>query len=49
MEHAQWSPDGTKILVQGNDRQLLLDPAGGPGQTLPWDSNAYPAWQRLAS
>ena len=48
MQHAEWSPDGTKILAKGNDRQLILDPAGGPWQELPWDSNAYPAWQRVA-
>jgi Tol biopolymer transport system component len=47
-EHAAWSPDGTKILVKGNDRQLILDPAGGPWQTTEWNSNAYPTWQRLA-
>ena len=47
-QHAAWSPDGTAILVQGIDQQLILDPAGGPWHTTPWNSNAYPAWQRDA-
>jgi|GEM_PF-1628742 hypothetical protein len=47
-QHAAWSPDGTEILVQGNDQQLILDPSGGPWHATPWTSNAYPAWQRDA-
>jgi len=47
-QHAAWSPDGTQILVKGNDQQLILDPGGGPWHATPWISNAYPAWQRVA-
>ena len=47
-QHAEWSPDGRAILVQGNDQELLLDPAGGPWRPLPWTTNTFPAWQRVA-
>ncbi len=48
--HAEFSPDGTKILMRTQDAgtQLILDPNGGPWTTVPWSSWSYPNWQRLA-
>ena len=50
--HWIWSPDGTKILMfpDGIDSGsgLLLDPAGGRWQNLPWVSTGDLDWQRLA-
>ena len=47
-EHASWSPDGRSILLQGTSQEFILDPAGGPWRTLPWATDTYPAWQRVA-
>ena len=47
-EHAAWSPDGTAILVEGPSQELILNPAGGPWRSLPWATNTFPAWQRVA-
>lgn len=48
--HAEFSPDGTKVLMRTQDAgtQLILDPNGGPWVTVPWASWSYPNWQRLA-
>jgi Tol biopolymer transport system component len=48
--HAEFSPDGTKVLMRTIDggTQLILDPNGGPWQDADWTSRAYPSWQRLA-
>lgn len=43
---AEWSPDGTELLVierDGVQRVLILDPDGGPGRTLPWIVES-PGW-----
>jgi Tol biopolymer transport system component len=48
--HAEFSPDGTKVLMRTieSGTQLILDPNGGPWKTAPWSSWSYPSWQRLA-
>jgi Tol biopolymer transport system component len=50
--HWVWSPDSTKILMMPDDRSsasaYLLDPTGGPGTKVPWQSDADLDWQRLA-
>jgi Tol biopolymer transport system component len=48
----EWAPDDSALLflqeIGGVSRQLLLDPDGGPATELPWTSDSYPSWQRLA-
>lgn len=48
----EWAPDDSSLLflqeVDGVSRQILLDPDGGPSTTLPWTSDSYPNWQRVA-
>lgn len=48
---AAWSPDGKRILLlltsSGTQRQLLLDPDGGPSTEVPW-SAVGGDWERLA-
>jgi Tol biopolymer transport system component len=48
----EWAPDDSALLflqeIGGVSRQLLLDPDGGPATELPWTSDPYPSWQRLA-
>ena len=46
----RWSPDGGRLLFAPSDQanHLLLDPLGGPDETAPWSSTAFPDWQRLA-
>lgn len=48
----EWAPDDSSLLflqdVDGVSRQVLLDPDGGPSTTLPWTSDSYPNWQRVA-
>ena len=44
-----WSPDSSKILLSaaaGSDTAYILDPEGGPFDTVPW--GAEMDWQRLA-
>jgi Tol biopolymer transport system component len=46
-----WSPDSTRILMipdVGSTSALLLDPAGGPWTSVPWQSDLDLDWQRLA-
>jgi TolB protein len=47
-----WAPDSSKILMIPNDggspSALLLDPAGGPWTTVPWQSDLDLDWQRVA-
>ena len=47
-----WSPDSTKLLVNPDDTtaggEQLVDAAGGPVVTVPWNENSGPGWQRLA-
>jgi len=47
-----WSPDSSKILMMPEDGSTtsayLIDPAGGPYTTVPWQSGAGLDWQRLA-
>lgn len=48
-----WAPDSSAILMR-NDSSIdakawLLDPAGGPGSSVPWDSASSTLdWQRVA-
>jgi Tol biopolymer transport system component len=47
----EWAPDDSKLLMiqfVSGSRQFLLDPAGGPWKEVPWDSDSWPSWQRLA-
>ena len=50
--HWVWSPDSSKILMMANDGStgsaLLLDPAGGPWEKVPWNSDPDLDWQRVA-
>jgi Tol biopolymer transport system component len=50
--HWVWSPDSTKILMMPDDGSsasaYLLDPSGGPGTNVPWQSDEDLDWQRLA-
>ena len=47
-----WSPDSSKILMypgDGSSRSAyLIDPEGGPYETIPWESDSGVDWQRLA-
>jgi Tol biopolymer transport system component len=47
-----WAPDSSKILMMPEDGSTtsayLIDPAGGPYTTIPWQSGAGHDWQRLA-
>ena len=47
-----WSPDSSKILMMPTDGSsasaYLIDPAGGPFTTIPWESDADVDWQRMA-
>jgi Tol biopolymer transport system component len=47
-----WAPDSSKILMMPEDGSstsaYLIDPAGGPYSTVPWQSGAGLDWQRLA-
>lgn len=48
-----WSPDSTKILMrpssETNQTAWFLDPAGGPGTLVPWESATSTVdWQRTA-
>ena len=51
--HWVWAPDSSKILMMPNDgssrNAYLLDPAGGPWTTVPWDSDLDLDWQRVAA
>jgi Tol biopolymer transport system component len=51
MEH-RWSPDGKTIMARYWEefQAWLLDPAGGPGQQVPFwaTSDDAPTWQRVA-
>ena len=49
--HAQFSPDGTKILAfyQDDGSSWMLDATGGPGRRLDWSYTVGPAWQRVAT
>jgi len=48
------APDDTTILGTPTDAsgqalsQVMLDPKTGKSRTVPWSTNSYPAWQRLA-
>ena len=50
----EWAPDDTTILGIPTDAsgqalsQVMLDPKTGKSRTVPWSTNSYPAWQRLA-
>ena len=47
----EWAPDDSRILMiqfAEGTRQFLLDPGGGPWAEVPWDSDSWPNWQRLA-
>ena len=50
--HWIWAPDSSKILMYPDDGSsasaYLLDPAGGPWETVPWTSDADLDWQRVA-
>jgi Tol biopolymer transport system component len=50
--HWIWAPDSSAILMFPDDVETgaayLLDPAGGPGRTVPWTSSGDLDWQRLA-
>ena len=45
-----FSPDGSKLIAWYSDTNStwLLDPAGGPGEQLSFDSSGPASWQRLA-
>jgi WD40-like Beta Propeller Repeat len=47
-----WSPDSSRMLMfpdDGNSTSAyLIDPAGGPWTTVPWESGSGLDWQRLA-
>ena len=47
-----WSPDSSTILMypgDGSSRSAyLIDPEGGPYETIPWESDSGVDWQRLA-
>ena len=45
-----FSPDGSKLIAWYSDTNStwLLDPAGGPGEKLSFDSSGPASWQRLA-
>jgi Tol biopolymer transport system component len=47
-----WSPDSSKILMFDDALETgsayLLDPAGGPWTTVPWQSDGDLDWQRVA-
>jgi Tol biopolymer transport system component len=47
-----WSPDSSKILMFPGDGSsssaYLIDPEGGPYETIPWESGSGIDWQRLA-
>jgi dipeptidyl aminopeptidase/acylaminoacyl peptidase len=47
-----WAPDSSKILMMPEDGSTtsayLIDPAGGPYSTVPWQSGVGLDWQRLA-
>lgn len=50
-QHAELSPDGTKLLMfrgDGSQTQVIIDVADGSWEEVPWDSSSYPSWQRLA-
>jgi Tol biopolymer transport system component len=48
-----WAPDSSKLLMIPNDgssrNAYLLDPAGGPWSTVPWESDTDIDWQRIAA
>ena len=47
----QWSPDGTKLVMEpasGPPAPLILDPDGGPWRATSWSPTSHPSWQRLA-
>jgi Tol biopolymer transport system component len=52
IEHWMWAPDSSRILAFPGDTDVgqayLLDPAGGPTTTVPWESNGDLDWQRTA-
>jgi hypothetical protein len=47
-----WSPDSSKILMMPTDGSsrsaYLIDPAGVPYTTIPWESGTELDWQREA-
>jgi len=51
--HWVWAPDSSKILMYSDDdsspNAYLLDPDGGPSETVPWRSDADLDWQRVAA
>jgi Tol biopolymer transport system component len=50
--HWVWSPDSSKILMFDNSIEpglaYLVDPAGGPWTTAPWQQDGDLDWQRIA-
>ena len=50
----EWAPDDTSILGTPVDAsgkalpQVMLDPDSGAHRAVPWTTNSYPAWQRVA-
>ena len=50
--HWAWSPDSTKVLLNYNAAaegdQIVIDVATGKYETLPWNADAEPDWQRRA-
>jgi Tol biopolymer transport system component len=48
---AELSPDGRSLLMFNEDRsttQIVIDVESGTYAAVPWVTNSYPSWQRLA-
>jgi len=46
----RWTPDSSRLLLfpESLPNPVLIDPLGGPDQTLSWTVTELPDWQRLA-
>jgi Tol biopolymer transport system component len=45
----RWTPDSSRLLVQDEQQEaVLIDPFGGPDETVSWSAIEFPDWQRLA-
>ena len=46
----RWAPDSSRLLVQAEEQPqaVLIDPFGGPDETVAWSAIEFPDWQRLA-
>jgi Tol biopolymer transport system component len=46
----RWAPDSSRLLFFGEDEPapVLIDPLGGPDETVRWTATEFPDWQRLA-